>query len=1136
MSRYIVFILVLILVFFVVQHYPWADGFADAPANDTMAKHQQYLADSKVKFDALTNTVNLTSPSIGIDPINAGNVQQALVTLVANPMSTGYGLDSVISHTTPEQLPGTIDAAQKCEAAPKTCGAFDDRVFAANCGMSFDPTSVNSAGQTVGIGGLYVSPYDRTQQTAAAETVEQTGSAPYDPYKVYQPTIGKAKQGTFGLTKDQCVIVKEKVDCAAKQTFGSPNCTQCYTSGTFSRVGPEAGKLPATLYLYGSGSAYAGISNGNYLLQNVTLSADTATKITLPPTSEGTTFWITVTSGSSPAYVSGYLEGPTPSGAFKVDLMSLVQSDTVTGKKPRITGSNGYNGFKCFTLMPGNGQSKMTLSCMMPFSFVNMFDGDALTCENGPIITRADSATFLESDPCYGKANQPGNYKIECLQTRWMELGGTAQGTGYPVDQPSADAIQRDAAGNSLDIDTIVNRLSVKMAQAQSGNDANGKPLSISDWNTVSMYAMGVPITNPCDGPVNKAGPVSKECASYLYANKGVNSRVGPTYTQLPSQAASSKEGFQSVSDVTLHEAFQSGQVARDVALRETRDVALHEAFQSDATPNTFNYPGTVIDPINDAGLQFAQGQGGVAAVQKQYDAINRLANDNTKSNTDRSTALKQAYNITLGQASSINVTGPTQVFAVGPNYQYTKDQADGVCAKYGATVATTAQLQDAYAHGADWCFSGWVADGGGKWPITTSVIGGCGGRTGIIEWTPPNNQAGVNCYGPKPGVNDPAATNGTIRSFNNQMWDQPTDPTYLSIPSGYLESTGPQPSCFSGASLDDAQKGCNALGSQCVGFSFSKDGAGNGCYKGNHNAGINANPAYMGYVKIPVSNPNSVITGRFIKLVYDRVECLNLSQIRVYSTKGGPNIITPNMWPQVTKSSGYEGDIFPVQNFVNGFNQAGVPENFVHTSCGDVPWIQVDLGAMTTIYKVVILNRGGCCQSRILGAKLQILNEENDAIYISNAVSSTNTVYTWLPPDPAIQVDVAEDMPMVAPKPMTFAIPAKSGGYYHDEWIVLGTITQGGTVTNVTASMTGQDQGWGGNDSRFYIIIQNSVATNNKWGWSHSFPRGRQTVSSPPFTGPLNVEPGDLVRMNIVAPYGGDSFTLEGGTITIAL
>jgi len=1027
MSKHIIFGLVLILVFFVIRFLPWTEGFFDAPANDTMAKHQQFLSDSKVKFDALTNTVNLTSPSVGINPIDANNVKQALATLDANPSSTGYQLKSTIPHATPDQLPGTLEIAQKCEAAPKTCDAFNDPTFAANCGMSFDTASINSAGQTVGIGGLYVSPYDRNEQTAIAQEVETNGTAPYDPYKVYQPTIGKAKQGTFGLTKDQCVVVKEKVDCATKQTFGTPNCTQCYTSGSFSRVGPSTGRLPSTLHLYGVGAVNMVRSDGTSLLNQTNLKMDSPIDVVLP--TEGNTFMIGVAPNGPPVYLCGYLEGQTSSGTFKLDVFSLIKTDTTSGAKPRITGTKTLNGFRCFTLMPGNGKTSMSFYCMMPLTFINNFDGDALACENGPIITQAASATFLESDPCYGKANQPGNYKLECLQTRWTELGGALEGTGYPTDATKANAIQRDAKGAALDIDTIVDNLAVKMASAQSGNDANGNPLSIPDWNAVSMYALGIPITNPCDGQNNKVGPVSKACASYLYANKGVSSKIGPTYTQIPSQAASSKERF--VGSFKEIEGFKSEHSACDTEVQEP--------FQgnSDATPNTFNYPGTVIDPITDSGMQFAKSKGGVAEVQQQYDAINRLANDNSKANAQRSTALKQAYDITLGQPSSSKTTGPTQVYAVGPGYDYTKDQAAGVCAKYGGVVASTAQLADAYAHGADWCFSAWTADGGGKWPITTSVIGGCGGRTGIIEWTPGNNQAGVTCYGPKPGIDDPAAKNGTIKPFNQQMWDRPTEPTYLTIPSGYLETTGPQPRCFGGLSLEAAQKGCNALGSQCVGFSYSKDGAGNGCYKGNHNAGINGNPAYMGYVKTPVSAANSVITGKIIKLVYNHVECLNLAQIRVYSTKGGPNIITPGMWPQVTKSSGYQGDMFPVQNFVNG-NQSGRPYNFVHTSCGDVPWIQVDLGSMTTIYKIVVVNRYDCCQSRVLGTTLQIINDEGEPVYISDAVGSTNTTYTWYPPSPAILVDQPDDMPPPAPPSRDKSQPPPGysqgpcrGGYY---------------------------------------------------------------------------------------------------------
>jgi hypothetical protein len=993
MSRHIIFIFVILLVVVAVFVFKdqWKEGFADIPANsnDIVAQHMKYIKDSQLKFNELTNTVNLTSPSIGIDPITASNVQEAVVSLQATPSSTIYDLNPTVPYTTPDQLPGTIELAKKCEAAPKTCDAFNDPTFAENCGMSFDTGATDSTGHTAGVGGLYISPYDRSQQTASAKNVETTGSAPFNPIRVFQPTIGKSKAGTFGITKDKCVVVKETVDCESKQTFGTPNCTQCYTTQQFSRVGPESSRLPSTLYLYGSGMVAVSSQDRIIVLNQVALSLDGPQQVTLPPNSEGTQFTIAVDQqDNNPVYVCGFIEGKTATGTFKSDLMTLVQIDTITEAKPRMTGTHTFNGFRCFTLMPGNGKLKMSLSCMMPFSFVNMFDGAALTCENGPIITREDTAAFLESDPCYGKANAPGSYKLDCLQSRWVELGGTPQGTGYPSNVTNANAIQRDTNGSPLGIDAIVDRLAVNMAQAQSGNDVKGVPLSIPDWNAVSMWATGTPITNPCDGPNNVAGPVSKACAAYLYANKGVDSRVGPTYSQAASQAASMREGY------------------------------------TDA-PNTFNYPGTVIDPNTSTGSQFAQNLGGVNAVKQTYDTINRLANDNTKLNADRATALKQAYDIDLKSSASDNkIIGPTQVFAVGPGYQYSKAQADDVCAKYGATVATTAQLQDAYAHGADWCFSGWTADGGGKWPITTSAIGGCGGHPGVIEWTPDNQQAGVTCYGPKPGINNPISQGGVIKPFNQQMWDQPTDPTYLTVPSGYLETTGPQPSCFSGLSLDDAQKNCNALGSQCVGFSYSKDGAGNGCYKGNHNAGINPNPAYMGYVKIPVANPNSAITGQFIKLVYNHTECLNLAQIKVYATKGGPNIVTPSMSKQVTKSSGYQGDMYPVQNFVDGVGQT-----FVHTSCGDVPWIQLDLGSMTTIYKIVVVNRADCCQSRVLGTTLQIMDNDGATVYISNPVGSTNRTYAWFPPSPEIKVDLPEDIPPPPPPP-----PLKATLFY-DCW-----------------------------------------------------------------------------------------------------
>jgi len=453
----------------------------------------------------------------------------------------------------------------------------------------------------------------------------------------------------------------------------------------------------------------------------------------------------------------------------------------------------------------------------------------------------------------------------------------------------------------------------------------------------------------------------------------------------------------------------------------------IREPFYS--TPNSYNYLGTSLDPNTPSGLKLGQELGSIASVKQAYDQINRKANDNSKSNMERADAVKQAYGVNLQPPSSSAIKGAPQVYPAGGwRYDLTFAEGQARCAKFGGTVATTAQLQEAQRNGADWCSSGWVAEGQGKWPITLTPIGGCGGRTGIIEWTP-GERAGVNCYGPKPDMNDPAAQD-MVGAFNGQTWDQPPPsdkPTYFTVQSGYLETTGPQPYCFSGLSPEAAQQNCNMLGPLCVGFSYSKDGNGHGCFKGNHNAGINGNSNYMGYVKTGgiMVDPNALIKGRYIKLQYNRYECLNLAQILVYSSKDGPNII--NTGTQVSKSSGYQGDMFPSNNFVNGNGFAHY--NFVHSSCYDVPWVQVDLGAMTSIYKIVVINRMDCCQSRILDTTLGIYDDENIMLYNSYPVSSTNTTYAWFPPKPNVYVDLPEDMPPKPPRDPNAPPPGYSQG-----------------------------------------------------------------------------------------------------------
>ena len=120
-----------------------------------------------------------------------------------------------------------------------------------------------------------------------------------------------------------------------------------------------------------------------------------------------------------------------------------------------------------------------------------------------------------------------------------------------------------------------------------------------------------------------------------------------------------------------------------------------------------------------------------------------------------------------------VPVPSAPEVFAVGDSYQYTQEQANGVCQQYNSTVATLGQLEDAQQKGADWCFTAWVSDSPeAKYPISTTVIPGCASAPGIQTYNP--GTAGVNCYGPKPPEGTPS-----IRAFNASIWSiQPSGQT----------------------------------------------------------------------------------------------------------------------------------------------------------------------------------------------------------------------------------------------------------------------------------------------------------------------------------------------------------------------
>lgn len=987
----IIFFILLILLLAVFYYTKRIKEGFDIP--DTL---QQYVNRLDLYTNDLSSSINLTGSSSIDTPSKVDSMRKTLIQTVAKEnrgaSKSAYDIDLESSYVVPDGIPSTLDTAKSCETAPKTCDAFDEPLFAQYCGMSFDINGMAADGSSH-TGGLYVSSDDRRIYTKKMAKVAEKHIPPYDLYKVPQPTIGKASEGKFAITKDKCIIVKEKVDCAAKQTFGSPNCTQCFMSRDFSRVGPEIPRIPFDLLLVGSGGISIE-SPGNFIsLGGQSLHPSNPITVQIPADSEGKTFTIKVWAQNTVTYVSGYITGETVHGPVKIDFNIMIQKDLETNAKQRMSGTKTINGFRCLSMVPGKGKTNLSLSCLVPFSFINAYDGDILGCDNGPVITQAASATFLESSPCFGKANQPGNYKLECLQERWIGLGGRTEGTGYPVSQQLADALQKPN-GQVRDIDTIIDFLADKMTQAVTGTDANGNPLSIADWNALSMWGLGIPITSPCDGDNRNTGPVTKRCLKHLYLNRGAGNKDGATYSGSSDRASKNISTFV---DYTL-EGF---------ATKDEEDASA-ELIASGSEPRIYNEIGGQFDPDTASGLSIGQNAGGVESYKRTLDEINAVANNNSLKNTNRIKQVKQVFNIDIQPTNSNTVFGKPQVFAVGPDYRYTKDQASSVCEKYGAQPASQSQLEEAYKNGADWCFTAYTSEGRGLYPITTSVRSGCANNQGIVGYDP--GRAGILCYGPKPDMN--SVSLNEILPFNEMSWDQPNKPRYLTVKGGYLETSGPQPACFGNVATDDAQQTCDSLGDSCTGFSYSVDGQGGGCYKGNFYAGKNNNGNYMGYVKVP-KGPRRKIYGRYIKLQYDHQECLNLAQIMVYSKEGGPNIVKPTTIVQ--KPSGYQGDVFPNKNFVDGYGNT-----FVHTSCGDVPWIQIDLGANVPIYKVVIINRHDCCQHRVVGSYLQIITEKGTNVYTSQKIPSTNSIYTWYPPDTSIKLDVASDN--IPPPPTQWA------------------------------------------------------------------------------------------------------------------
>lgn len=128
----------------------------------------------------------------------------------------------------------------------------------------------------------------------------------------------------------------------------------------------------------------------------------------------------------------------------------------------------------------------------------------------------------------------------------------------------------------------------------------------------------------------------------------------------------------------------------------------------------------------------------------------------------------------------------------------------------------------------------------------------------------------------------------------------------------------------------------------------------------------------------VPTTTKPTVIMGRYVRVRQPALDCLNISEIQVFS--GGVDVARGK---SATMSSLYTGPEGP--NFVASKVVDGLMNTFAHTACGPGQgWIQVDLGTTMAINQVTVHNRVDCCSRRQLGAVIEILNSTSVVVWTS--------------------------------------------------------------------------------------------------------------------------------------------------------
>jgi hypothetical protein len=644
-----------------------------------------FIQENQPYYNKASNLINPINPQIPLSETTSQNFIKATI-------STDYNSSVAPGTTRPYKIPskqpdGIVVAQTICEKFNTAdCNAFDNPEFAANCGIALDiGTGSDGKAHT---GGLYFAPTSRQSQKLNDKVINGKD------YNTYTPTLGTSK--VFSTNKDMCLRKQVDLKCKQSKVIGEGNssatCSLCFTDGSYHATAPNSnpGRIqvfilsnmdsgPNTILTVTIGSnTQKLVSNGSQNNINTFESSPFQTK-------EGDKITITASqSNKTDIYVAGWIQGPKPSYApYRTDLMAIINRDY---NQPPFVEGTALSYFK-FNQQPGN--TGLQLSGIIPFSFTMPPNPDADNCPNGPFVTQAASMVALNADgDCYSSENGPGNYTIGCLQKVFRGMGGTMKGTGYPSESNKRNLLF-DTNGNPRTLGQITDYLGGLAVQAATGLN-NGVSMTIPDWNNISLFMTGKAITNACE--TSGKGYITTDCINFLYTDPATYGNSVGLNQSLNSQD------------------FQAGLVCR---------------------------PEGALNPANPEGLARAKAvaaKGGKEAVKELYKTAFQTANNTSLSNQDRKQGLKDCYGATV-------LNSKAEVFQVSTGsggYNVAYNDAPAICAKVGAVLATTAQLNEAQTAGSQVCGCGWTADDQiAKYPMTQVNVPGCGspGSNGLVKY-----------------------------------------------------------------------------------------------------------------------------------------------------------------------------------------------------------------------------------------------------------------------------------------------------------------------------------------------------------------------------------------------------------------